>query len=504
MLRSIFALETFMRTHRTAVVFAAVAVACSAVLAQNAEEEKIVTIDEGKTYRIVNGEPIIGREVLDLRVEETLEEQLQSFVEHILRTEEIAAAKVSVSDSEVDAELNYLLKEHARRHGIDPEKMSVEEVVKKAGVPGGMTALRRSTRENLGMLRVFQKEDRVPKDAHIDNRALQDVMRERLEARVKEKGVVTDPKKLGGGEAVRIGARGYSRDELRQFALETLLQIPLSQFVNKLDILARERIVNAILKERKIELGKDDWEFHFSYLCRLRERDTGVPGRAIMRQDIERLGMTPEQFLQSRIFKSDAGISRLSKESIHKKHLEEEFAKHPERYKRSENLIAHILLRVLDPEGRPYTNNWKAPGHAAVNEFVARMREQQFLAAKPKIDEWAKLVKTDFEGTARKFSQDQNSAAVGGLIGRIGPESIVFPPCDKNIRAAAVKLKPGEISEPVRSDFGWHILKCLEKQDVTYDEAAESIYLNLVGEGRKNIDAELRTAAKIEDKFETK
>jgi hypothetical protein len=329
-------------------------------------------------------------------------------------------------------------------------------------------------------------------------------MRDRLETRVKEKGVVTDPLKLGGGEAVRIGARGYSRDELRQFALETLLQIPLNQFINKLDILARERIVNTILKERKLEMTKEDYDFHFSYLCRSREKDTGVPGRVIVRQDIERLGMTPEQFLQSRIFRPDAAITRLAKEPIREKQLREEFAKNPDRYKRNENLIAHILLRVLDPEGRPYTNNWKAPGHAAVNEFVARMREQQFAAAKPKIEEWAKLAKSDYDGTAKKLSQDQVSAPVGGLIGRIGPETVVFPPCDKNVRDAAAKLKPGEITDPIRSDFGWHILKCLEKQDVTYDEAAESIYLNLIREGRKNIDAELRNAAKIEDKFDTK
>src|SRR5256885_12222465 len=43
-----------------------------------------------------------------------------------------------------------------------------------------------------------------------------------------------------------------------------------------------------------------------------------------------------------------------------------------------------------------------------------------------------------------------------GIVGRVGPETILMPPCDITVRDAALKLKPGEMSAPVRSDYGWH------------------------------------------------
>ncbi|HYF49592.1 MAG TPA: peptidylprolyl isomerase, partial [Planctomycetota bacterium] len=267
-------------------------------------------------------------------------------------------------------------------------------------------------------------------------------------------------------------------------------------------ILSLERTAAAQMKQKGIELKEADREFHFSYLCRLYERETGVPGRVMLRNELEKVGKTPEQFLASRLFKYDASITMLAKAPIRQQQLKDEFAAHPERYKRSENLVAHILIRVLDPEGRPYTNNWKSPGHEAVNAYVAKMREQQFTATKPKIEALVAAAKQDWEATVKRASEDPISAKVGGLIGRIGPATVVFPPCDASVRDAAVKLKPGEMSEPIRSDFGWHLLKCLEKQDVTFDEAAESVYLNLIQQGRKKIDAELRGAMKVEDKVD--
>ena len=72
-------------------------------------------------------------------------------------------------------------------------------------------------------------------------------------------------------------------------------------------------------------------------------------------------------------------------------------------------------------------------------------------------------------------------------------------PCDVNVRDAAAKLKPGEMSAPIRSDYGWHLIKCLDKQEVTFEEAQDAIYVNLIHDRKKDLADELTGKAKIEE-----
>ncbi|HYF51637.1 MAG TPA: hypothetical protein VEJ63_19640, partial [Planctomycetota bacterium] len=183
------------------------------VFAPNAgtADEPIKIIEDTKTYRIVNGEPILGRDVLDLVLEDHWDTQLQAFIEHQLRTDEISSANITIGDQEVDAELQNLLNAQAKRMGVDPKDLKIEEIVRKGGVVGGIATLKRNVRENIGMLRLLQKEKKLPADISVADRLFQEAMRERLDKRIAEKGVVTNPKRLGGGEACRIGARGFSK-----------------------------------------------------------------------------------------------------------------------------------------------------------------------------------------------------------------------------------------------------------------------------------------------------
>ncbi|AUA54913.1 Peptidyl-prolyl cis-trans isomerase surA [Achromobacter spanius] len=72
-----------------------------------------------------------------------------------------------------------------------------------------------------------------------------------------------------------------------------------------------------------------------------------------------------------------------------------------------------------------------------------------------------------FEDMARQYSQDSN-APQGGELGWLNPGETVPP-----FEAAMNALKPGEISQPVQSPFGWHLIQVEERRqhDVT-DELA--------------------------------
>jgi peptidyl-prolyl cis-trans isomerase SurA len=71
--------------------------------------------------------------------------------------------------------------------------------------------------------------------------------------------------------------------------------------------------------------------------------------------------------------------------------------------------------------------------------------------------------KADFSELARVHSEDA-SASRGGDLGWILPGDTV-----PEFERAMNNLKPGEISEPVRSPFGWHLIQVLERgtQDVS-------------------------------------
>jgi peptidyl-prolyl cis-trans isomerase SurA len=80
-----------------------------------------------------------------------------------------------------------------------------------------------------------------------------------------------------------------------------------------------------------------------------------------------------------------------------------------------------------------------------------------------------------FEDLARVNSEDASSAR-GGDLGWLSPGDTV-----PDFEHAMDKLKPNEISEPVRTPFGWHIVQVLErrKQDVTEQRRREQARMAL-------------------------
>lgn len=66
----------------------------------------------------------------------------------------------------------------------------------------------------------------------------------------------------------------------------------------------------------------------------------------------------------------------------------------------------------------------------------------------------------DFGALAAELSQDPGSGSKGGDLGWFSKGAMVAP-----FEEAAFKLKPGEISDPVQSDFGYHIIQVIARQE---------------------------------------
>jgi peptidyl-prolyl cis-trans isomerase C len=72
----------------------------------------------------------------------------------------------------------------------------------------------------------------------------------------------------------------------------------------------------------------------------------------------------------------------------------------------------------------------------------------------------------DFAATAKAESDDVGSGAKGGSLGTFGHGQMVAP-----FEQAAFSLPLNQISEPVKSAFGYHIIKVEERTSETFEEA---------------------------------
>lgn len=92
----------------------------------------------------------------------------------------------------------------------------------------------------------------------------------------------------------------------------------------------------------------------------------------------------------------------------------------------------------------------------------------------------------DFATLARTHSDDKGSALKGGELGWVEPGSLVKP-----FEEAMNKLTVNQISEPIQSQFGWHLIQVLDRKDK--DNASEH---------KKNLIREAIRKRKIEEETE--
>ena len=100
----------------------------------------------------------------------------------------------------------------------------------------------------------------------------------------------------------------------------------------------------------------------------------------------------------------------------------------------------------------------------------------------------------DFATLANEKSKDPGTE--GGDLGFFTRGRMVKP-----FEEAAFALDVGEVSEPVETPFGWHIIKVEEKRDQplpAFDQVKEIIIAQLLQKKAQDVVTDLRKAAKIE------
>ena len=116
--------------------------------------------------------------------------------------------------------------------------------------------------------------------------------------------------------------------------------------------------------------------------------------------------------------------------------------------------------------------------------------EDEAKAIKAELDKGA-----DFAKLAKEKSKDPG-AADGGDLGFFTKEQMV-----PEFSAVAFALEPGKVSDPVKSQFGWHIIKVEEARDrkpPPFDQVKGQIETFVVRKAQADYVTKLRTEAKVE------
>lgn len=121
-----------------------------------------------------------------------------------------------------------------------------------------------------------------------------------------------------------------------------------------------------------------------------------------------------------------------------------------------------------------------------VSEADARRR---LLTLKERLDNNA-----DFAELARLHSEDA-SGARGGDLGWVSPRDTV-----PEFERAMDRLKPGDVSEPVRSQFGWHLIQVLERRNQDVSGERQRLEARRALRARKSDEAYQEWLRQLRDK----
>lgn len=162
------------------------------------------------------------------------------------------------------------------------------------------------------------------------------------------------------------------------------------------------------------------------------------------------------------------------------------------------------ILKLLDKRGKdaPFVVQQTHARHILikVNEVMSEQEARnRTLQIKERLDNGA-----DFAELARLHSED-GSASRGGDLGWLSPGDTV-PEFERAMNA----LKPGTLSGPVRSPFGWHLIQVLERRDEDVSkerkrlQARQEIRARKADESYQEWLRQLRDRAYVEYRLEDK
>jgi parvulin-like peptidyl-prolyl isomerase len=244
--------------------------------------------------------------------------------------------------------------------------------------------------------------------------------------------------------------------------------------------------------------------FCMVFACAKKEEKKGaylakIGDSVITQADFEREMNGLPEFVQ-KMFEGAAGKESflnelIKRELLYKEALKKGLDKDPEYVKKLEDFKKITLVGLLlqkEIEGKVKVSDQEVKDYYEKNKGkfapVTQIRASHILL---KTEEEAKQIEEklkkgeDFAQLAKKYSIDTATAKNGGDLGYFSKGQMV-----PEFESAAMSLKPGQISEPVKTKVGYQIIKVTDKkmgQPVDFDKVQKLISQNLMAEKQKEV-----------------
>jgi parvulin-like peptidyl-prolyl isomerase len=173
--------------------------------------------------------------------------------------------------------------------------------------------------------------------------------------------------------------------------------------------------------------------------------------------------------------RTNAQMTKLIQSRMTAERMEEYFQKHHRRYDGSQARVSHLLIRSAEP--------LKAD---TMSRLAARAEE---------VRNRIKSGELTFAQATEKYSAGP-SRFRGGDLGFLGPDTVGSEAFGK----VALDLEPGDVSEPVLTEAGVHLVTCSEIRPgtKTFTEVAPAVQSDLAQQVLRELAAEAREKAKVE------
>ncbi len=355
-----------------------------------------------------------------------------------------------------------------------------------------------------------------------------------------------------GGRVATVNGDQITLDEYRE-AYDNLMEQLRARFGNKLDEKmiktlqvkrqALNRLINnslLIQEAKKLKLRVSEKELTNAILHIPAFQRSGVFDKYLYKNVLDRLRMTPESFETAQknqmlidklrtIVTSNAKVSqqevrdwydwlntsvdieyaffdpnRYKNIPVSEEQVQSFYEKHKEKYKTDTMIKVRYVhfdpkqyrsqVKLSDAEVREYYDenmeSFKIPKKVVARHILIKVSPdadpETVKKAKEKALEILKLARggKNFAELAKKYSQGP-SRNNGGYLGEFTKESMVKPFADK-----AFSMKAGEISEPVRTRFGWHIIKVekvIDAHTTPFKDAEKEIRKKLTDNKAKSL-----------------
>lgn len=241
-----------------------------------------------------------------------------------------------------------------------------------------------------------------------------------------------------------------------------------------LDGLITQKLILQFVRDSKIQVGQADIEVE---LNKVREDIKSNPGLAgqTLEQVLEKHGGSIEDM------KSDItmflSMERYLSKDVDEQKVKAYFDQHKSVYAETEVKASHILVDTR-----------KMKTDAELAQAMEKIKKAKTEVAGGK----------DFAEAAKEYS-DCPSSKEGGDLGYFKREGQMVEP----FAAAAFALKKGDVSDVVKTDFGYHIIKVTDIKTPTFDEVKETVKQNMIEEKGQLLVKDLREKAKIDIKSGT-